>query len=307
MHQALSGFPSVAVIIPCFNTARYVAQAVGSACEQTYPNLDIVVVSDGSTDNFAASIAPFRSRVRTIDQPNLGLSAARNAGIAATATDLIAFLDADDAWDRSKIERQVAFLRTHPDSALVHTDIRRMDASGSVQPARPRPQTRARLGCRTSLFAGNPLIVSSVLVRRSALPPEPFHTALRAAEDWDLWLRLAGRANFGYLEAPLTDYRIHTGNMSADSRRMLEAELQVLARAVGRAVTREERRAAVGARRAAMRRLAHARYEHGDMAAARTLLVSLLPSWHRIDALRCIASLLPCSARRAARRLAQGM
>src|SRR4051812_32621020 len=100
----------VSAVIPCFNTARYVGAAITSALEQTYQPIEIVVVDDGSTDDFDGAIAQFAGRIQLVRQSNTGLAHARNAGIEASDSEFIAFLDADDRWHPDKIERQVDFL-----------------------------------------------------------------------------------------------------------------------------------------------------------------------------------------------------
>src|SRR5262245_61971193 len=112
--------PRVAAIIPYFEGRRFLAQAVGSALAQTYPALEVIVVNDGSPDDFHAAIAPFRSRVRVIEQAHAGTAAARNRALAATDADCIAFLDQDGVWRETKIERQVRFLEGDPDCGLLH-------------------------------------------------------------------------------------------------------------------------------------------------------------------------------------------
>src|SRR5581483_4857500 len=99
--------PLVSVVVPVYNGAKYLRQALDSALGQTYPRLQLVIVDDGSTDSSAEIIASYGPRLCSIRQANAGVACARNAGIRAAAGDLIAFLDQDDWWLPEKVDRQV--------------------------------------------------------------------------------------------------------------------------------------------------------------------------------------------------------
>src|SRR5512143_3730544 len=111
----MSSEPLVSVVMPVYNGARYLRQALESALAQTYRPLEIVVVDDGSTDETPAILAEFGTRIRALRQPNSGSAAARNAALDAARGELIAFLDADDLWLPQKLAVQVEYLREHPD------------------------------------------------------------------------------------------------------------------------------------------------------------------------------------------------
>lgn len=124
----------VSVLLPTYNRAYIVEQAIDSVLRQTYPEIELIVVDDGSTDGTRALvervIAQHGSRVRYIHQPNGGLAAARNAGLAAARGEFIAFQDSDDAWLPWKLSAQVALMRRLPDLAVTWTDMRAVDARG---------------------------------------------------------------------------------------------------------------------------------------------------------------------------------
>ena len=101
----------VSAIIPTYNRAHLVTEAIDSVLAQTYPHIEVIVVDDGSTDDTMARLAPYGSRIRVIRQENAGPAAARNKGIAASSGGLVAFLDSDDLWLPAKIERQVRLLQ----------------------------------------------------------------------------------------------------------------------------------------------------------------------------------------------------
>ena len=284
--------PTVDVIIPCHNRPAYVRLAVESVLAQTHPATSIVVVDDGSTDDIAGALAGLVGPVRIIQTAERsGAGAARNAGIDATSGELIAFLDDDDLWLPAKIERQVAFLRDHPSCGLVHTGILRIDAEGrALLTPTPLPSEQPLEGmCLTQLVRGSSIATASVVVRRDSLGGERFHTALRNAEDWDLWLRLAAQGPFGYISEPLVKYRVHPSNKSGNEERMNRARAVILERVLTREHDSAVRRIATGERRQALAYLAHAAFEAGRLAEARSGFLSLfpwlgLPEWRRLAA-----------------------
>ena len=117
--------PLVSIIIPAYNAAQYVVEAVESALAQTYKNCEVVVVDDGSTDNTRSILAPYveSGRIKYVYQPNAGLSAARNMGIKSSKGEYVALLDADDVFLPEKIERQVAYLESHPECDICYCDL----------------------------------------------------------------------------------------------------------------------------------------------------------------------------------------
>src|SRR3954470_1810603 len=118
---------TVSVIIPTYNYARYLPQAIDSALGQTHAPLEVIVVDDGSTDDTPRVLEAYASRIRVIRQANQGAGAARNAGIAAARGEYVAFLDSDDLWRRDKLELQLARFREEPDLGLVHAGVETVD------------------------------------------------------------------------------------------------------------------------------------------------------------------------------------
>jgi glycosyltransferase involved in cell wall biosynthesis len=114
--------PKVSVIIPAYNAERFIAQSVRSATEQSYADIEVIVVDDGSRDD-TARIASGYPGVHVLRQANAGVSAARNAGVHASSGELVAFLDADDVWHADKIATQVALLEQYRDSDLTYTRV----------------------------------------------------------------------------------------------------------------------------------------------------------------------------------------
>jgi len=141
--------------------------------------------------------------------------------------------------------------------------------------------------CLTRLVRGSSIATASVMVRRDSLGAERFHTVLRNAEDWDLWLRLARQGPFGYIAEPLVKYRVHPSNKSGNEERMNRARAVILERVLAREHDAEVRRIATAERRQALAHLAHAAFEGGRLAEARSGFLSLfprlgVPEWRRL-------------------------
>jgi len=224
----------VSVIIPTYNCARFVGDAIVSALNQRYQNFEVVVIDDGSTDDTRAvveSCQESRDRVRYIHQENGGVSRARNHGIAKSDGEYLLFLDADDLLLPNSLTELASFLDAHPDTGLVYSDGYFCDASG---------REFMRLSeHRGGDFAGNVLdhivldnfIVAPhcAMVRRTcleSLDPPGFDEALSFSADRDIWTRLAQDYTFGYIAVPTCKYRVHGDNMS--SRRSGQREDHLL-------------------------------------------------------------------------------
>jgi len=230
----------VSVVIPVYNGEKYLQAAVDSALHQSYPNLEIIVVNDGSTDASASIINAYRRRVISIEQPNLGVSAARNAGIKRASGDFIAFLDQDDQWFATKVEKQVSVFQRQPLVGLVHTDAVWFDAVRQQEVVKVQDsQARAALAGRVfeKLLLGNYVVNSSVMVRRAALLESGgFDESLskNSCQDYDLWLRIAYAWEFAYLPEKLLLYRLHPGQGIWNRATMVTDYIKVLERAIQR-------------------------------------------------------------------------
>jgi glycosyltransferase involved in cell wall biosynthesis len=218
----LSDRPLVTAIIPTYQHACVVGDAVSSALAQTYPALEVLVVDDGSTDDTAEVLRGFGKRIRVICQANRGLSAARNRGITSASGELIAFLDADDAWMPSKIEIQVPLFR-NPEVGLVGADMvyfdEAGDQAGTPLSRRAPPKGRVYPGFFTRDAV---LLMPTVVARRRCFDDVGlFDESLRALEDQDMWHRISRRWALEYVSEPLARYRLSQGQMTRDFDRML--------------------------------------------------------------------------------------
>lgn len=217
----------VSVVITCYNHAAYLPEAIDSALAQTYDDVEVVVVDDGSTDSTPEIATDYRN-VRYVRQHNQGLSAARNAGLAASTGEYVIFLDADDRLLPNAAADGMACFEAQPDACCVFGSHRRVDRDGA-----PLEVVRHGLEGAVSyetLLKGNRVgMHAAVMYRRSALLESGgFDPALPACEDYELLLRLARRGPLHAHDRSVADYRIHDSNMSGDARLMLEAVMSVL-------------------------------------------------------------------------------
>jgi len=226
----------VSAVIATYNLAQYIPEAIQSALNQTYRPIEVIVVDDGSTDNTRGVVERYRGSVRYIRQPNAGVSSARNHGARVAQGKYVAFLDADDCWEPTKIEAQVALFERRPDLQLVHTDIITFDHSGELKRFRKRAVQPEDGDCYWKLFEFCLPVLSSAMVRR-----EDFHLVggfaedLERTTDYDLWLRLAERGGLGLVPEPLARFRIRAGSHShANPTEMMRETLKVLYRALSR-------------------------------------------------------------------------
>jgi GT2 family glycosyltransferase len=204
--------PLVSVVIPTFNRCHLVQQALDSVLAQTFNDLEIIVVDDGSTDGTDQALTQYGDRIRYVWQENQGESAARNHGIALAKGRYIAFLDSDDLWRPDKLTRQIALLERSADIGLVFCQAQMIDERGWVIPGPPigaesehvRPDFENL--CRRNFIAP-----STVVMRRTLLDATGgFDETIRYGEDWDLWLRCALVSQLQGVHEPLASVRIHS-------------------------------------------------------------------------------------------------
>jgi len=206
--------PLVSVIIPAYNAAAFLGETLDSALAQTYPNLEIIVVDDGSTDATPEILESYGDRIRVRRQTNAGQAAARNFGARESHGELLAFLDNDDLWDPEKIARQVALLSRFPDALAVYCDHRAINAQGQpLSSSGALGYQRASGDILKAMLLSCCIITPGlVLLRRRAFDEVGgFNQSqlMRGHDDYDLWLRLATRGSFIYSPDTLVSYRRH--------------------------------------------------------------------------------------------------
>lgn len=210
---------TVSVVVTCYNYGRYVASCIESVLSQTYHDLEIVVVNDGSSDGSDNVIRRFipNPKITYISQGNMGQARAKNTGIRNSGGEFIAFLDADDLWEKNKLENQMPLFRS-PDVGVVYSRARYIDEEGrELNYSLSDEHLRPRSGRVTeALFMDNFVPFSATVVRRACLKNAGgFDESLKMGIDWDLWLRFSVFWEFAYVDEPLLIYRLgHADQMS---------------------------------------------------------------------------------------------
>jgi glycosyltransferase involved in cell wall biosynthesis len=224
----------VSVIIPNYNQAQYVRDAIQSVLDQTLRSFEIVVVDDGSTDNSREVVAAFGSQVRYIWQENQGLAGARNTGIRAARGEFIGLLDADDQWLPTFLEIMFALTDQHPEAAVYYCCARGMDVDGHDLPQIFGGPDRPPDTMYQTLLRANFLIPSTIVMRRSiVMDAGLFDQRLRSCEDWDLWLRMLPEHLFVGMSACLVRYRLHGSSLSTNLSGMQQAAQAVIEKHFG--------------------------------------------------------------------------
>lgn len=224
--------PAVSVLMPVYNAERYVGEAVRSILGQTFADFEFVIVDDGSTDRCGELLEEFAaadSRIRLLRRPNTGYLRALNEGLTLCGGEFVARLDADDVALPQRFERQVGYLREHPECLAVGCSMLRIDADGDLICAEPMPPTHEEIEAR--LLAGlGALPHPGAMIRREALAAAGgYREEYYGVEDHDLWLRLAERGRLANLPEPLIKFRTHPENFTfvneARNRQRLAAVL----------------------------------------------------------------------------------
>ena len=228
----------VSVIVPTFNCAAFLGEALESVFRQGYAPLDVIVVDDGSTDETGAVLARYAARIQVLQSDRKGHGGARNVGIRAARGELIAFQDADDVWLPGKLQAQVRAMMAYPDVGLCFTDAELFDETGVLLPRMLSEEAtgirRRCLDARTGddlkdvlvgwifsdLLVGNAMQVPSVIVRRRCVEvvgrfdeSQPLR-----AQDYDLWFRMAQRWPVALVDRALVRVRLWKDSASATTR-----------------------------------------------------------------------------------------
>jgi len=217
------GEPLVSVIMPNLNKGRFIREAIESVLNQSYSNLELIVVDGGSTDDSLSQISSHLAsdrRVKLVIEPRRGAGRARNKGLTRARGDFVAFLDSDDLYEREKIEQQVSLFREDRVTSCCYTEARIIDGEGKATrgiynsdlvklPRLPEGRILA------PLLRLNFIVCGTVMLRKECLSSGCFDQSVGFGEDWDLWVRLARKYRFRYISEPLYHYRIYEGNTYA--------------------------------------------------------------------------------------------
>lgn len=200
----------VSVIIPTYNRAKFIKDAIESVLNQTYKNFEIIVIDDGSTDNTREILAQYGKKIKVLTQENKGAPAARNKGIREAKGEYLAFLDSDDIWYPLKLEKQIKVME-QTKAGFVHTARYEVDVvnnkRSSLLPLLPAKSSRDFLSGKTHISMT--VLVAKELVVKAGL----FDENILTTDDTDLWIRIAKIADIIYINEPLMDFRMVGNNL----------------------------------------------------------------------------------------------
>ena len=227
--------PLISVVIPAFNSYGFLTTAVRSVVDQTYKNFEIIIVDDCSNDDTERVVKAFtlsNDNIKYIKHDeNKGLSEARNTGIMAAKGEFIAFLDADDIWSPRKLEYQYGKFEENPKLGVVFTGYTLIDLNKRIRREYCPPKFNNQYDFARNLLVRNIVTgsASSVMIKKECFEKVGlFDTVLKAAEDWDMWMRIAHKFTFAAVESPCVTYVEHSQNMSRNIGRMITYSIRAV-------------------------------------------------------------------------------
>jgi glycosyltransferase involved in cell wall biosynthesis len=225
----------VSVIVSTYNYAKYLEDCIYSILNQTYQDFELIIINDGSTDNTDDIVSRHLSneKIIYIKQNNTGQAIATNNGILKASGKLIAFLDADDLWEPTKLEKQVK-LFSRDSIGVVYSRVKFMDSNGlPLDKKLTGKYFLPRSGHITNfLLFENFIPYSSAVVRRECFDDfEMFNPEYKNGLDWDLWLRISTKYEFAYVDEHLLTYRVgHPGQLTSNIERSVQCAHLILDR-----------------------------------------------------------------------------
>lgn len=282
--------PAVSVVMPAYNTAPYIGEALASVFRQSFRDFEVIVVNDGSPDtgDLERALEPYLDRIVYIKQDNRGVSSARNTGIGAARAPVVAMLDSDDAWEPEYLEAQLAVLQGSATIAVVYPNA--IYFGDCAEAGREFMELCPSEGEVTleSLVSQQCTVMSSVMCRRQSIVDAGlFDETLRSAEDFDLWLRIVMRGGrIVYQRRPLVRYRRRDGSFMADMVEHMKQVLKVVDKTCADpAITPHQRRVL---ERARIGWCASLRFHEGKRSFLRGNVASAIEAW--VEANRIIRS-----------------
>ena len=228
------------VIIPAYNSAPYLKECIESVLNQTFKNLEIIVVDDGSTDETPDILNKYSDTITWIRQENAGPSAARNRGLEIAKGKYLCFLDADDRYKPIRLEKLVTFLEDHPDLGYAFSDLELFENDQTVERSLIErwgkdfdriPHKKIDVKNRIFTTTLTPFLISyrsfihtsTITIRKTVLPEKPwFHVGFHYGEDAEFWARIAFHSTGGYIDEVLSEKRVVVNSLSHDNNRSLK-------------------------------------------------------------------------------------
>ena len=222
--------PKVSVIMNCYNSSTYLREAIDSVYAQTYSDWEIIFWDNASTDNSAGIAKSYDEKLRYfLAEKTVPLGHARNLAIEKARGEYIAFLDCDDVWMPEKLEKQIAFLESHNDVAMVYSDILSIDDNGNLIENYLKNQKFHRGYIFEKLILYNFIAILTVVLRKKVLNENGmFDANYMIDEDYELFLRISESQKIDFLAAPLAKYRIHANNWCKKTDILVKEQNQIL-------------------------------------------------------------------------------
>ncbi|MEH2192054.1 MAG: glycosyltransferase [Nostoc sp.] len=232
MIESSSKSPKISVIIPAYNSEKTIGYTIQSVLNQTFSNLELIIINDGSEDSTLKVITQIPdSRIQVFSFPNAGGNVSRNRGLRRAVGEFVSFLDADDLWTRDKLQSQLKALQENITAKVAYSWTDYIDENGEFVLSGKRVNIKGNVYENLLLNnflenGSNPLIYRKALITLGG-----FDESLNAAQDWDMWLRLASKFDFICVPSVQILYRISSNSVSSNLIRQEKYCLQVLKRA----------------------------------------------------------------------------
>lgn len=232
MIESTKNFPKISVIIPAYNSEKTIANTIKSVLNQTFIDLELIVINDGSQDSTLEVVTQIKdSRIKVFSYSNAGGNVSRNRGLHRAVGEFVSFLDADDLWTPDKLQSQLKVLQENVTAKVAYSWTDYINANGEFIVSGKRINVNGDV--YNSLLLNNFLENGSnpLICRKSLVSLGGFDESLSAAQDWDMWLRLASKFNFICVPSVQILYRISANSVSSNLARQEKSCLQVLDRA----------------------------------------------------------------------------
>jgi len=204
--------PTVSVIIHTYNNEQFIAETIDSVLKQTYNDYEIIVVDDGSVDGTRDALLPYTQKIRYHYKENGGIASAKNAGIALSKTEYIAFLDHDDLWVPDKLKLQIEYFNKNPQVGLVYA---KYTSFRDGKELRTKPDKGYSGWVFKELLSKSFIQTSTVMVKRECLNAVgPYDESFSLGDEYDMFLRISKKFQCGFIDKQLTRYRVHDTNAS---------------------------------------------------------------------------------------------